>query len=143
MEWITGLFRDRHEKKQINRMVLIAAHEQMINPQDVELLTSDSAFISYDELIKKERIFHFKKGLPQSAKEKFKLVFFLIRTQMKNGALSNEKENALSRLIQVLNVSREKANELVSFLKSNIRNGLSYEESYERLGYLLEGSKFN
>lgn len=144
MKWITGIFKDRTEKKLISKLLLIAAHEQVIGQDEVHVITQDSNFLSYNQLTgKEERIFQYKRMLPKTAREKFKLVFYLIRSQMKNGALSDEKERILSKLIQVLSLSREKAHELVSFLKSNIRNGLSYEDSFERLGYILEGTKYD
>ena len=53
-----------------------------------------------------------------------------------------EKEVLIQKMILGLELSREKAIELVSFLKMNIRNGLSEEDSFNRLGYLLERAKY-
>lgn len=84
----------------------------------------------------------YKLKLPQTSKEKFSIVYYLVNSLMANGALSDKKEALIRKLISGLELSREKAMELVSFLKMNIRNGLSEEDSFNRLGYLLDRAKY-
>ena len=84
----------------------------------------------------------YRMKLPQEAREKFSVVFYLVNKLMMNGALSDKKEVLIQKMILGLELSREKAIELVSFLKMNIRNGLSEEDSFNRLGYLLERAKY-
>lgn len=141
MRLIPQLFKNRQEKDQINKMLVIAAHENIIERNDIDELTSEMNFLSYKELTnKQEKIQGLKKALPKTGKEKFKVTFLLLSSLMKNGALSEHKEEVISNLIQIMNIPREKATELVSYLKHNIRNGLSLDDSYMRLGYLLEQS---
>lgn len=151
MKWITQLFLQgkdkgtikRRDKEQINRLVMIAALENRIEPSDLSLLTEQLKFIRYEELPDKhQQILHYKKELPHSTKEKFNLIFLLVTSLMRNGALSEKKEQMLARIIQVMQLKKEKANELISFMKSNIRHGLNIEDSFLRLGYLLEDPRF-
>lgn len=142
MKWINQLFKNRKEKELINKMLVIAAHENMLERSDIDLLTSEMKFITYEELSRKQnKIQNFKQSLPKSGKEKFKVIFLLLSSMMKNGVISDSTEEVVSNLIQVMNVPKEKACELVSYLKSNIKNGLSLDDSYMRLGYLLDKSR--
>lgn len=139
MKLLTQLFKNRQEKNQINKMLAIAAHENILEPKEIDLLTKEIKFLSYKELAyKQHKIQNFKKNLPVSGKEKFKIAFLLLSSLMKNEALSKDNEEAMCSLIQVISVPKEKARELVSFLKSNIQNGLNLDDSYMRLGYLLD-----
>ncbi len=135
MGWIKDLFTNREEKDQVNKLVIIATAENIIDHSDVLLLKEDMNYITIDsEFSSSDEI---RKSLPKSSKERFALVYFLITTIMANGALSDKKLNIIAHLLSALNLSSEKALELTSFLKLNIRNGLSEEDSFQRLGYLV------
>ncbi|MEQ8583192.1 MAG: hypothetical protein RIC30_10345 [Marinoscillum sp.] len=140
MGWINSLFTNRSEKEHINKLVIIAHSEHIIDQEDILLLRQEIGYISIESrMVEVEKI---RKNLPKTAKERFNLVFFLVNSLMANGALSDRKENIIAKLLQVLDLSKEKAKELTSFLKLNIRNGLSMEDSFSRLGYLLEPSVY-
>lgn len=151
MTWISELFSygkekeliNKRDQQQINRLVMIAALENRIEPSDINLLTEQITFIRYEELPdKKQQILNYKKRLPRTPREKFQLIFYLVTSLMRNGALSEKKEKMLTRIVQVLHLKKEKSKELISFLISNIRNGLTVQDSYLRLGYLLEDRKY-
>ncbi|WP_421895997.1 hypothetical protein [Marinoscillum sp.] len=140
MGWINSLFTNRSEKEHINKLVIIAHSEHIIDQEEILLLRQEIGYISMESrMVEVEKI---RKNLPKTAKERFNLVFFLVNSLMANGALSDRKENIIAKLLQVLDLSKEKAKELTSFLKLNIRNGLSMEDSFSRLGYLLEPSVY-
>ena len=140
MGWINSLFTNRSEKEHINKLVIIAHSEHIIDQEEILLLRQEIGYISIESrMVEVEKI---RKNLPKTAKERFNLVFFLVNSLMANGALSDRKENIIAKLLQVLDLSKEKAKELTSFLKLNIRNGLSMEDSFSRLGYLLEPSVY-
>jgi len=140
MGWINSLFTNRSEKEHINKLVIIAHYEHIIDQEDILLLKQEIGYISLEnKMVEVDKI---RKNLPKTARERFNLVFFLVNSLMANGALSDRKEGIVARLLQVLDLSKEKAKELTSFLKLNIRNGLSMEDSFSRLGYLLEPSVY-
>ncbi|MFH6982938.1 hypothetical protein [Marinoscillum sp. 108] len=140
MGWINTLFTNRSEKEHINKLVIIAHYEHIIDQEDILLLKQEIGYISLEnKMVEVDKI---RKNLPKTARERFNLVFFLVNSLMANGALSDRKEGIVARLLQVLDLSKEKAKELTSFLKLNIRNGLSMEDSFSRLGYLLEPSVY-
>ncbi len=140
MGWINSLFTNRSEKEHINKLVIIARYEHIIDQEDILLLKQEIGYISLEnKMVEVDKI---RKNLPKTARERFNLVFFLVNSLMANGALSDRKEGIVARLLQVLDLSKEKAKELTSFLKLNIRNGLSMEDSFSRLGYLLEPSVY-
>lgn len=151
MRWLNELFADPQEKgtiskknkEQINRLVMIAALENRIEPSDINLIIKQLNFVTYEELPnKQQQIWHYKKSLPKTSREKFKLIFLLVTAVMTNGALSEKQEKMLTRIVQVLHLHKEKSKELISFIKVNIRNGLTIEGSYLRLGYLLEKPRY-
>ncbi len=140
MGWINSLFTNRSEKEHINKLVIIAHYEHIIDQEDILLLKQEIGYISLEnKMVEVDKI---RKNLPKTARERFNLVFFLVNSLMANGALSDRKEGIIAKLLQVLDLSNEKAKELTSFLKLNIRNGLSMEDSFSRLGYLLEPSVY-
>ena len=141
MGWINSLFTNRSEKEHINKLVIIAHCEHIIDQEDILLLKQEIGYISVEEnrIPEVEKI---RQNLPKTARERFNLVFFLVNSLMANGALSDKKEGIVAKLLLALNLSTEKAKELTSFLKLNIRNGLSMEDSFSRLGYLLEPSVY-
>ena len=140
MGWINTLFTNRSEKEHINKLVIIAHYEHIIDQEDILLLKQEIGYISSEHrMVQVDKI---RKTLPKTTRERFNLVFFLVNSLMANGALSDRKESLIAKLLQVLDLSNEKAKELTSFLKLNIRNGLSMEDSFSRLGYLLEPSVY-
>lgn len=140
MGWINTLFTNRSEKEHINKLVIIAHYEHIIDQEDILLLKQEIGYISSEHrMVQVDKI---RKTLPKTTRERFNLVFFLVNSLMANGALSDRKEGIIAKLLQVLDLSNEKAKELTSFLKLNIRNGLSMEDSFSRLGYLLEPSVY-
>ncbi|MEQ9307446.1 MAG: hypothetical protein RJQ14_26265 [Marinoscillum sp.] len=141
MGWIQGLFSGSKEKESVNRLAIIADVQRALDPEEMRILMQEmnytpTANTTVSDLEK------YRVKLPQSAKEKFSVVFYLVETLMQNGALSEKKESLIRKLIVSMELSNEKALELISFLKMNIRNGLSEEDSFTRLGYLLERAKY-
>ncbi|MEQ8473131.1 MAG: hypothetical protein RIC35_18190 [Marinoscillum sp.] len=141
MGWIQGLFSGSKEKENVSRLAIIADVQRTIDPEEMRILMQEmnytpSANTTVSDLDK------YRLKLPQTAKEKFSVVFYLVESLMQNGALTDKKESLIRKLIVGLELSHEKAMELISFLKMNIRNGLSEEDSFTRLGYLLERAKY-
>lgn len=142
MGWIQSIFSGNKEKECITNLALLADAQNAFDTEDHKLLAEFMNFTpstkeSVDSLLEK-----YRSKLPESAKDKFSVVFYLVKKLMTNGALSDKKESLIQKLISGLDISREKGLELVSFLKMNIRNGLTEEDSFSRLGYLLERPKY-
>lgn len=148
MEWLKVLLGrkerfDEKNKKQLNRLFMVAVLENRLEPSDINLLTAQLPFIEYKELPdKKHQINTYKKSFPRGAREKFNLIFQLVTSTMKYGALSERKEQILSKIIETLHLQQDRTLELITFVKSNIRNGLNEDDSYLRLGYLLKEPKY-
>ena len=122
---------------------MIAALENRLEPSDINLLTAQLPFIRYKELSDKNaQISSYRKSLPGETGERFNLIYHLVHSTMKQGALSERKERILSNIIEVFNLKKERTKELIAFIKSNIRNGLGAEESFFRLGYLMNEPKY-
>lgn len=141
MGWINNLLANRKEKEQISKLVALAEADQSLDQSDIKILQEEMTFISWNQH-HNGSLEKYRNNLPKAAKEKFETVFFLVNFLMDNGALSDSKENLTKKLVQQMELSSEKAAELTGFLKLNIRNGLSKADSYSRLGYLLEPSKY-
>lgn len=148
MGWIRALLGKntgiaKKEQEHINRMFMIAALENRLEPSDINLITAQLPFIRYRELSdKKQQITTYRKDLPATAKEQFVLIYKLITSVMRYGALSERKEAILSKIIEVVSQKKERTQELVTYIKANIRNGLGPDESFLRLGYLLAEPKY-
>lgn len=143
MNLLEKLLGHRKEKEQLNKLVAIAENANLLNSTDIELLKAEMICNIKDH---PERLFDvekYKKSLPASSKEKFQLIFFIVQSMMINGGLSDKKESVINKLLQTLNISKDKAKELISFLRLNILNGLSINDSFQRLGYLLEQTKYS
>lgn len=136
MEWINSLFAKRKDKDHISKLVMIAQAEHMIDQTDINLLKEEMSYVSLQNGVRE--VEELRKKLPESPEERFSMVYFMVTSLMSHGALSDNKESLITKLLLALNLSRDKAQELVSFIKLNVRNGLSKEDSYSRLGYLLQ-----
>lgn len=141
MGWIQGLFTGNKGKEQATRLAVIADVLKTIDPEEFRILMQEMNYTPAANTTEKD-LEKYRVKLPQTAKEKFSTVYYLVESFMENGALSDKKESLIGKLIIGMEISREKAIELVSFLKMNIRNGLSEEDSFTRLGYLLERPKY-
>lgn len=149
MSWLSDIFLNTAKKgtitaknkEQINTLVMVAALENRLEPSDIKLLTEQVSFIRYTEPSDKEhRIRSYRKSLPKNPREIFTIIFHLVMSLMRNGSLSEKKEEMLIKIIQIIHLRKEKSRDLISYIKSNIRNGLNVDESYLRLGYLVERS---
>lgn len=143
MGLFTKLLGNRKEKDQLNKLVAIAENDNLLDSTDLQILKEDMSYLSTDH---PERLIHvdkYRKSLPADSREKFHLVFFLVQSMMINGGLSDKKEMLIGKLLQVMDVSKDKARELTSFLRLNILNGLSVDDSFQRLGYLLDRPKYS
>jgi|GEM_PF-1563737 len=141
MNWIKRIVFLGTEKEQLNRLAVIAEAEHLFDEADFEILLHEIGY-SPGKSNREELANKYREELPDSPREKFQLSFSLVKRLMSNGGLSDGKEKVAYKLIQAMDLSREKARELVSFIIMNIRNGLSLDDSYDRLGYLLETSKY-
>jgi hypothetical protein len=125
------------EGDQIEKLVMLAAAEGMLNEEDLSVLRQE-ARISVKKVTQPEKIARIKEALPKEAFKKFRLIYGFMERLLKKGALSQQVESILMRALRVLGLQVERIRELISFLKVNIQNGLSLDESYKRLGYLVQ-----
>lgn len=142
MGWMQSIFSGSKEKEYVTKLALIAEAQNAFGPEDLQILMKDINFTPSIKNVPDSEITKHRLKLPQNSRDKFSIVYYLVNKLMDNGALSDKKESLIQRLILGLELPREKALELVSFLKMNIRNGLSEDDSFSRLGYLLEQAKY-
>lgn len=143
MGWIKQIFPRRREKKQIKTVAILAHYDHLIDPTDIDVLTSEGLVDNKEVLTLNVNLDKVKQELPKTPRDQFSLVYFLMQTFMRNGGNMTERQEKVALgLVQVLTKKREKAIELVSFIKSNIRNGLSQDDSFSRLGYLLASTSY-
>lgn len=128
---------DSKEKKQINRMLLIAEHDHLVSSGEISSFSAKD-FIRYAELKDKEdRIFHFKRALPQTPAEKFKLITQLIQMKMEDGFLEPREEHTLARIIKVLNVSTNSEKKIIRAIGQKLSQKEPAEEVFQRVRHLL------
>ncbi|WP_421871354.1 hypothetical protein [Marinoscillum sp.] len=142
MGWIQSIFSLNKEKEYVTKLALIGEAHNAFDPEELQILMRELNYTPSAKQHSEADVESFKLKLPESSKDRFSIIYYLVSSFMKNGALSEKKESLIRKLISGLELSREKAAELVSFLKMNIRNGLSEEDSFSRLGYLLERAKY-
>ena len=142
MGWIQSIFSGNKEKEYVSKLALIGEAHSAFDPEELQILMREMNYTPATKPVSETAVEQYRLKLPQSSQEKFSIVFYLVNALMANGALSEKKEALIRKLISGLDLSREKAMELVSFLKMNIRNGLSEEDSFNRLGYLLDVAKY-
>lgn len=130
-------FNKFREKEQIETLVSIAVSQGIVSASDQAYL-EEQAHIKVKRISDVNRIEELKQELPIEKEQRFQLIYTLLSNRMKRGAISLRLENILKNVLRVFGLSRERSNELVEYLKINIRNGLSKEESYKRLGYLVD-----
>ncbi len=142
MGWMQSIFSGGKEKDHVIKLALIAEAQSTFDPEELQILMKEVSFTPSVNSKSASDLEKYRTRLPQDSREKFSVVFYLVNKFMLNGALSDKREALIRKLIIGMDLSREKAMELVSFLKMNIRNGLSEEDSFSRLGYLLERAKY-
>ncbi|MBR11505.1 MAG: hypothetical protein CMP48_27990 [Rickettsiales bacterium] len=142
MGWMQSIFSGGKEKEHVTKLAQIAQAQNAFDPEELQILMREMNYTPAVKTASQPDLEKYRMKLPQEAREKFSVVFYLVNKLMMNGALSDKKEVLIQKMILGLELSREKAIELVSFLKMNIRNGLSEEDSFNRLGYLLERAKY-
>lgn len=136
------IFSGGKEKDHVIKLAMIAEAQSTFDPEELQILMKEMNFTPSVKAKTSSDLEKYRMRLPQDSREKFSVVYYLVTKFMMNGALSDKREALIRKLIGGMEISREKAMELVSFLKMNIRNGLSEEDSFSRLGYLLERAKY-
>lgn len=126
------------EIRSIRNLVKVAFSSGKINQEELNLLKAELDYLHLspgkaldrkpsqlkDELIKDNFL-------------QYQLVYDLTHQLMEQSRLSQQKESIVKALISVFEKSTQRVNELVSFVKYNIRSGYSSEESFARLGYQM------
>ena len=85
-----------------------------------------------------KRIESLENSIPAEKFERYKLLFGLMKIMMFKDMISDKSERILKGGAEVLTKNANNVNELIHFLKFNIKYGNSTEESYSRLGYLID-----
>ncbi len=128
------------ERKDIRNLIKVAFAQGKIDELDIDYLNKELAYLNLNEKQVKRNKSAFlalKNKLPKDPFRVYQLIYGLTRKLMSTNMLTDKKEYVLKRLITVFTKNLNNINELIHFLKYNIRYGNSIEDSYSRLGYLL------
>lgn len=118
-------------------MLLIAEHDHLVLPGDLSIIKADES-TPYSELTDKEnRIYHFRRALPQTPAEKFRLIFYLVSENMSGTKLPKPAAQILSKVITVLNIKTDTEKKVVKLICHQIAKGHSSEEIYAKVQHLL------
>ncbi|REE01256.1 hypothetical protein [Marinoscillum furvescens] len=141
MNWIKNIFTGRKEKETINKMASIAKYEGLFSKTDLSVIEEELPYISFGQA-DPFQIEKLRTSLPEDTKERFALAHYLIDSLMVSGALAQRREDVAAKILSAMDIPLTKAQELTAFLKLNIRNGLSMEDSFQRLGYLVSQTAY-
>lgn len=128
------------EKGKIRNLVKVAYAQGKIDEIELDLLNKEINYLHVSEAEAKRS----KKGikdlwvvLPQNSFDQYKLIYGVARALMITNMLTDKKEQILKGIVNVFVKKRENVNELIHFLKYNIRYGNNVQDSFSRLGYLM------
>lgn len=134
---ILSFLKNLRRKDQMKKLVTLAVSKGLLSEADRAYL-EEQAHLKGDKITDNAKLEALIAQLPSDKEERFALAYSMLESQMKRGGISHRMENVLKAVLKALNISSSRSSELVDYLKINIRNGLSKEESYKRLGYLVE-----
>lgn len=141
MNWIKTIFAGRKEKDTINKLASIAKYEGLFSKTDLSVIEEELPYISFGQA-DPFQIEKLRESLPHDNKERFALAHYLIESLLVEGSLPQRREEVAAKIISAFDIPHLKAKELTAFLKLNIRNGLSMEDSFQRLGYLVSQTAY-
>ena len=131
------------EQADVRNLVKVAFAEGNIDESDVDYLNKELQNLKISEKqvkTSKTSISSLKKKLPHDPFRIYKLIYKITKKMMSTNMLTDRKESLLRRLMSVFVKNVQSTTELILFLKYNIRYGNSIEDSYSRLGYLLQST---
>ncbi len=131
------------EKQDVRNLVKVAYAQGKIDELDVNYLNNELKYLHLSEReVRKSRNAEkeLRQQLPKDPKKVYGLIYRLTEKLMATNMLTDKKESVLKRLVGVFAKNMNNVNELIHFLKYNIRYGKSIEDSYARLGYLLQST---
>lgn len=126
------------EVRNIRTLVKIAFVKGKINQKQLTLLNAELDYLNVSPSeAKSVKLLRLNNALLQDNFFQYQLIYDLIRQLMKQSKLSAQKEHIVKALVSVFEKSTRRINELVTFVKYNIRSGYSLEDSFARLGYQM------
>ena len=122
-------------------LIKLAFAKGKLDELDIEYINRNFSKLNIsDSEIKssKNKIESLESAVPAEKFERYKLLFGLMKIMMIRDIVTDRSEKVLKGVAEVLMKNANNVNELVHFLKFNIKYGNSTEESYSRLGYLID-----
>ena len=129
------------EERQIRALVRIAFAEGKLTERDIELLNNELIFLNIGEKEAYRSIIHLKElwtQQPADSLSRYKLIYRIASTLMLTNLLTVNKESILRGILAVYLEDSLEINEMIPFLKEDIRYGKTVLESYSNLDYLTQ-----
>ena len=126
------------EIRSIGNLVKIAFSNGKISQEELTFLNSELDYlqVSPNKALDEKRL-RLSAEITSNRFFQYQVIYDLTAQMMGQSGLSQKKEKILKALMSVFEKSTQRINDLVSFVKYNIRSGYSLEDSFDRLGYQM------
>ncbi len=124
------------ERNQIKSLIILGISQGIVSEED-SIFLQKATSIQLDTIPLPTQAGRLKRLLPTKRFKKFKLIYTLVGKILRRGQWGDRAERILQQLLSVLNMPFERSRELLCYLQNNIVKGLSVDQSYHRLGYLV------
>ena len=134
-------FFSRSEYEETENLLKVAFMEGKLNRDDIALINSEVEGLEISESdlrLDRNRVDSLKSILPKKDKQRFKIMYLLIRKLNQKHGLNENKRRILSDSFTVIHHERSRIDELIDAVVSNITLGNSEGETFRRIGYLLK-----